>query len=155
MVVLKTSKALLAAQASVDRGADELRRHRRPPRDRRGARAVRGRRRDRGGRAEQGDLRVRSHRHFRKIGTEHVSESGMKWMRGGIHTKRPRDRTLGDLQAAAAGERHRVLPDRLGPGPPGASHAPSTFSTVNRFCVAVLYWRAGRLAAENGEFRPG
>jgi ATP-dependent RNA helicase DHX37/DHR1 len=33
--------------------------------------------------------------------------------------------------------------------------APSAFPTVDRFSIALLYGRAGRLTAENGGFRPG
>jgi hypothetical protein len=33
--------------------------------------------------------------------------------------------------------------------------APLAFSIVNRFCMAVLYGRTGRLIAKNGGFRPG
>jgi hypothetical protein len=32
---------------------------------------------------------------------------------------------------------------------------PSAFSIVNRFCMARLHGRAGRLTAQNGGFRPG
>ena len=39
---------------------------------------------------------------------------------------------------------------------PGGGQAPAAFPIVNRFCVALLYGRAaGRLADENGGFRPG
>jgi hypothetical protein len=31
---------------------------------------------------------------------------------------------------------------------------PLAFPTVNRFCTALLYGRAGRLTAPNGGFRP-
>ena len=33
--------------------------------------------------------------------------------------------------------------------------APLAFSCVNRFSMALSYWRAGRLTAKNGGFRPG
>jgi hypothetical protein len=29
------------------------------------------------------------------------------------------------------------------------------FSIVDRFCAALLYGRAGRFTAQNGDFRPG
>jgi hypothetical protein len=35
------------------------------------------------------------------------------------------------------------------------AHPPGAFLTVNRFCMARLYARAGRLIAENGGSRPG
>ena len=41
-----------------------------------------------------------------------------------------------------------------GPGAPGGSQAPVVFHTANRFCAAHLCGRAGRLAADNGGFRP-
>jgi hypothetical protein len=40
-----------------------------------------------------------------------------------------------------------------GPGPPPAQ-APLAFPIVNRFCVAGLYDRAGRLTTETGGSRP-
>jgi hypothetical protein len=40
-------------------------------------------------------------------------------------------------------------------GPPGAGTHPSRFFTVNRFCVARLCGRAGRLTALLGVFWPG
>jgi hypothetical protein len=37
---------------------------------------------------------------------------------------------------------------------PGAVDAPLAFSYVNRFCMGLVYGRAGRLTAKNGGFRP-
>ena len=34
-------------------------------------------------------------------------------------------------------------------------YAPSAFPTIDRFCMALLYARAGRLPAQNGGCRPG
>jgi hypothetical protein len=42
-----------------------------------------------------------------------------------------------------------------GPGRPGAVKRPSRFPYVNRFCMELLYGRAGRLTTKNGGFRPG
>ena len=42
---------------------------------------------------------------------------------------------------------------RLGPGPPGGGYTPVAFPTVNRFCMALLYGRAGCLTAPNGGSR--
>ena len=42
-----------------------------------------------------------------------------------------------------------------GPGPLTPGYAPSAFPAADRFCMAVLYGRAGRLTAGNGGFRPG
>ena len=44
------------------------------------------------------------------------------------------------------------LPHHLSVGPLAL---PLAFSTANRVCAAVFYGRAGRLAAPNGDFRPG
>ena len=44
---------------------------------------------------------------------------------------------------------------RLGPAPPGGGYTPVAFPTVNRFCMALLYGRAGCLTSQNGGFRPG
>jgi hypothetical protein len=44
------------------------------------------------------------------------------------------------------------LGDQLRPGPRGAS---SAFSIVNYCCMALLYGRAGRVTAQNDDFRPG
>jgi hypothetical protein len=41
-----------------------------------------------------------------------------------------------------------------GPGAPGGSQVSVAFPTANRFCAARLCGRAGRLAADNGGFRP-
>ena len=41
------------------------------------------------------------------------------------------------------------------PGPPGALKLPLAFFTVNRFCRAVLYGRAGCVTSLFGGFRPG
>jgi hypothetical protein len=43
------------------------------------------------------------------------------------------------------------------PGRPGRLSGLSVFLRlyVNRFSIAVLYERAGRLTAKNGDFRPG
>jgi hypothetical protein len=71
--------------------------------------------------------------------------------------------------AAPDGDQYYLLEDTGGgfafvvigpglPGPPGPSRgvsAPFAFSTVNCFFTALLYWRAGRLTAQNGGFRPG
>ena len=40
-----------------------------------------------------------------------------------------------------------------GPARRGAQ-APLVFPAVNRFCMALLYGRAGRFTAQNGGFRP-
>ena len=42
-----------------------------------------------------------------------------------------------------------------GPGSPGGGEAPLAFPCVNRFCMGLLYGRAGRLNAKNGGFRRG
>jgi hypothetical protein len=42
-----------------------------------------------------------------------------------------------------------------GSGPPGAFKRSFAFSLVNRFCMGLLYGRAGRLTAKNGGFRSG
>jgi hypothetical protein len=39
--------------------------------------------------------------------------------------------------------------------PPRGGYAPLAFSYVNRFCMGLLYGRAGRLTAKNGGFRRG
>jgi hypothetical protein len=44
---------------------------------------------------------------------------------------------------------------RHGPGPPKAVKHPHRSPQLNRFCMAALYGRAGRLTAKNGGFRPG
>jgi hypothetical protein len=46
-----------------------------------------------------------------------------------------------------------ALRDRF--GPLGAVKWPLAFPTVNRFSMALLRGRAGRLTAKNGGFRPG
>ena len=40
-------------------------------------------------------------------------------------------------------------------GPARGAQAASAFPTVNRFCAALLYGFAERLAVNNGGFRPG
>ena len=40
-------------------------------------------------------------------------------------------------------------------GPHAGAHAPSAFSAVKRFRVALLYGRAGRLISQNGGSGPG
>jgi hypothetical protein len=57
-----------------------------------------------------------------------------------------------------ASVRRAITVERLcgvGAGRPGAVKRPWRFSYVNRFSMALLYGRAGRLTAENGGFRPG
>jgi hypothetical protein len=64
----------------------------------------------------------------------------------------------GDLSAYIADEAapHYEFPTaRARPGRLGASMASGAFPTVNRFYMALLHGRAGRLTAENGGFRPG
>ena len=41
---------------------------------------------------------------------------------------------------------------RHGPRPPGGGEAPLAFSIANRFCMALLYGRAGRLTAQTRLF---
>ena len=41
------------------------------------------------------------------------------------------------------------------PGPPGGGWAAFAFPIGNRFCVALLYGRAGRVTAQTGGLRPG
>jgi hypothetical protein len=51
-----------------------------------------------------------------------------------------------------AGRGYRSEMERSGPS--RGCYAPFAFSIGNRFCMALLYGRAGRLTAENGGFRP-
>ena len=45
---------------------------------------------------------------------------------------------------------------RIGPDPPGVKRQASlAFYIINRFCIALLYGRAGRLTAQNGGSGPG
>ena len=44
---------------------------------------------------------------------------------------------------------------RLAVGPTRSVYAQSAFPIVTRFCMAVLYGRAGRLTLQTGGFRPG
>ena len=48
----------------------------------------------------------------------------------------------------------RPMGSRLAVRAAQGAYAPLAFSTVNRFCMALLYGRAGRLTAKNGGFRP-
>jgi hypothetical protein len=40
-------------------------------------------------------------------------------------------------------------------GPARAGYAPAAFPIVNRFSMARMYGRTGRITAQNGGFRPG
>jgi hypothetical protein len=56
------------------------------------------------------------------------------------------------MTARPPGQAERALAD--GPGPPVLATRPQCFPTVNRVCMARLCGRAGRLTAQNGDFRP-
>jgi hypothetical protein len=51
--------------------------------------------------------------------------------------------------------RGRRRAPRLRSGPAGAVTRPQRFPYVNRFCMALLYGRGGRLTRKNGGLRPG
>jgi hypothetical protein len=70
-------------------------------------------------------------------------------------SRRPRDRgrrRLGRRLRPGAGAGAAALPTVRADG---GGQAPSAFSYVNRFCMGLLYGRAGRLNTKNGGFRPG
>jgi hypothetical protein len=61
---------------------------------------------------------------------------------------------LHELQHLLTEEVEQVVESDSGPAPLGAGKR-LFFPDVNRFCMALLYGRAGRLTAKNGGFRPG
>ena len=65
-----------------------------------------------------------------------------------------RDALYGDGADVTMGGVHPGDVGTRGPGPPGPVGDLSV-SYLNRFCMALLYGRAGRLTAKNGGFRRG
>jgi hypothetical protein len=84
---------------------------------------------------------------FRDRVASYVRESGVEWVGAGAISEHA-GRALGGAP------RHPLLQLQLLPGPSRGVQAPLAFPIVNRFSMAVLYGRAGRLTAKTGVFRP-
>ena len=74
----------------------------------------------------------------------HRDRLAIRALRGGVDAD-------DEVRPAGDGDPEQARHD--GTGPPGV--VPFAISTVDRFCLALLYGRAGCFTVQNGGFRPG